>query len=164
MKCPKCGAELPKNAEACPKCGARVGKKKLSKGATILITIVLIALVAAAFGYLIYRHNQATKPADPTSTSAVGQDGAVPVHEPLKSAEPFYDFVSGAEMKMIGVAQFDLTLKSLQIIGGESAFDGRRCRDVHKSRHLDRTVNGLKAAASRGAAFQFESVHKRPPG
>ncbi len=89
MKCPKCGAELPKNAEACPKCGARVGKKKLSKGATIVITIVLIALVAAAFGYLIYRHNQATKPADPTATTAVGQDSSpAPVQSGTSAQTP----------------------------------------------------------------------------
>jgi len=71
MKCPKCGAELPKNAEACPKCGARMGKKKLSRGATIAITVVLVALVAAAFVALILRHNRTAAPTP--DTNAVGQ-------------------------------------------------------------------------------------------
>ena len=74
MKCPKCGAELPKNAAACPSCGARIGKKKLPLWATILITVVLVALVAAAFAVLLYTNNKKSKTqAEQQNTNAVGQ-------------------------------------------------------------------------------------------
>ena len=77
MKCRKCGAELPEGAAACPDCGARAEKKKLSRGATIGISVALIVLVAAAFAVILVLHGknaQKNGPAAP-DTSATGETG-----------------------------------------------------------------------------------------
>ena len=75
MKCKKCGAEIPAGAATCPECGMRAEKKKLSRGATIGISAVLIVIVIALFAVILVVHNKSTKSDanQATDTSATGE-------------------------------------------------------------------------------------------
>ena len=66
-------------------------------------------------------------------------------------------------MQMIGIGQFDLATKIFQIIGRNTAFDGRLCADVHKHRGLNGAVGSLKFAAASLSILGNEFKHDRSP-
>ena len=71
---------------------------------------------------------------------AVGEHGAVPVHEFVEPAHLADHFVPGTKMQMVGVGQLHLTADLLQIVGGYRPLDGPLGTHVHKDRGLDHAV------------------------
>ena len=87
--------------------------------------------------------------------AGVRQDGAVPVDEFVKPAQLADNPVAGAQMKVIGIAQFNLTAHLLQVMSGNAAFDGALCADIHEYRRLDHTAVGAGKFAASGTALSL---------
>ena len=86
-------------------------------------------------------------------SAAVGQDRPVPACEFMQTAEPFYIFVTRAQVQMICVAKLNLTLDLLKIKCLHRAFDRAARCNIHERRSLYRSVNSMKLTAPRAAAF-----------
>ena len=86
--------------------------------------------------------------------AGIGKDRPVPVHKPMEPAQPTDQPVAGTDMKMIGVGQLCLAPDGAQILGRETAFDGRLCADVHKNGRVYRPV-GSRILAAPCPAFGF---------
>ena len=56
-------------------------------------------------------------------STAVRKHRARPASKIPNSPEFFYRFITGTEMKVISIAQLNLTVQILEIVGGDSAFD-----------------------------------------
>ena len=50
-------------------------------------------------------------------SAAVGEDGAIPVHKPVQSAQLPHHPVSRPQVEVVGVGQLDLTAQRLQVVG-----------------------------------------------
>ena len=61
-------------------------------------------------------------------------------------------------MKMIGVAQFDLTPHIFQIVSRNPSFDGRLGANIHKNGRLDNSSMGTLEFAAAGAAFSLQQL------
>ena len=94
--------------------------------------------------------------------AAVGQNRAFPPGEAVQPTHAADHLISGPKMQMVGIAQHDLALQRLQVIGGNPALDGSRGRDIHKGRCLHRTVYGGKFPASGSALLSFQLIHSHP--
>ncbi len=92
--------------------------------------------------------------------AAVRQNGTVPAHEAVKPPLTADHALSGAYMKMIGVAQLHLAVELLQIIGRDAALDGGGRAHVHKGGRLNGSVNRYEFC-SPGAALLFDQpIHE----
>ena len=79
--------------------------------------------------------------------AGVGEHGAVPGGEGVKAAELFDDFGAGAEPEVVGVAEDDLSIDHVEVLGVES-FDGALGADGHEDGSLDHAVWGGEPAAA----------------
>jgi len=96
--------------------------------------------------------------------AAIGQDGAVPTHEPMQPTKFCDQIASGAQRKVIGVPEQDIGPGSDHLVDGQP-LDRPLSPDRHKGRGLDDSVWQMKLATPRGSrwiAFQkFERERRR---
>lgn len=64
--------------------------------------------------------------------------------------------VTGPQMKMIGIGQFNLTTNFLQVVCADPAFDSGLCADIHKNRGLDHAAVGAGKLPAPGTAFGLQ--------
>ncbi len=83
--------------------------------------------------------------------AAVGQDGAVPVHEPVQPAKGLDHLAPGPQVEVVGVAQDDLGAGGRKLLG-RHRLDRAERADRHEDRGLDRPVGGFENAGPRAAA------------
>src|SRR5207249_1348588 len=76
--------------------------------------------------------------------AAVGQDGPLPAHEAVQTAQPGDAVRAGAEGEVVGVAQQHLRPQLADFVRGER-LDRRLRTDRHERRGVDRAVGGLQA-------------------
>ena len=93
----------------------------------------------------------------------VGQDRAVPPHEPVQAAHLPHHLVAGAQVKVVGVGQLYLTADLLQIVGRHRTLDGPLGAHVHEHRRLHRAVGaGKDTPAGLSLCFQ-DFKHVKTP-
>ena len=92
--------------------------------------------------------------AEDLEPAAVGEDRAVPGHEPVQAAERDQRFTSGPQPEMIGVRKDDVRVDLAQV-GRRNALDGGGGADRHEGRRLDGAVGELQRAAPGGAAYRM---------
>ena len=73
----------------------------------------------------------------------------------MESAEFFHKLVARAQMQMICVAQLNLTVDILEVICRDGAFNRAAGCDIHKSRSLHSSVDGLEHAAAGCSLFFY---------
>ena len=81
--------------------------------------------------------------------AAIGEDGAIPVHEFMESPHIVNEVVARSDMEVVGIGQFDLTADLPQFHRIHAAFDCGAGPDVHKHGCLDISVDGMQNASSR---------------
>src|SRR6266480_4408689 len=84
--------------------------------------------------------------AENLESSAVGQNGAVPAHEPVEAAEAFDPFGAGPQRQVVSVGEQHLGAQVVNLLWRER-FDGRLGADGHECRRLDQAVGGAQAPA-----------------
>ena len=87
--------------------------------------------------------------------AAVGEDGAIPAHELMKSSHLPHHIVAGAQVQVIGVGELDLAADLLQVQGGHRPLDGGQGAHVHKDRGLGGAV-GAGEHPPPGPALGFQ--------
>ena len=87
--------------------------------------------------------------------AAVGEDGAIPVHELVQAAQLLYQGVPRADMEVIGVGQLHLTADIFKVPGRQRPLYGPLGAHVHEHRGLDAAVGSLKLAPP-GPALLFQ--------
>ena len=91
--------------------------------------------------------------------AAVSQNRAIPSHELVKTSQGLDHVITGAKMKMVGIAQFDLTTQLfLQVKGIDAAFNGSLRAHVHEHRRLDRAAVGAGKHTAPGLALFFDDL------
>ena len=96
-------------------------------------------------------------------SAAVGEDGAIPVHKPVQSAQLPHHPVSRPQVEVVGVGQLDLTAQRLQVVGGDRPLDGPLGPDIHKNRGLGSSM-GAGEHATPGPALRLQDLkHKKTP-
>src|SRR5699024_4291256 len=80
-----------------------------------------------------------------------------PAGEFVQATHFSHNFVTGAQMQMVGVAQHDLGADFFQVQGRKSAFDGSSSSNILESRGLHSTVHGNKLTAPSGT-FLFNKT------
>ena len=88
-------------------------------------------------------------------STAVGKDWSVPGHKLMETTHITDDFVAGANMKVVGIGQFNLTVYCFKVMRGKAAFDGSLSSDVHKNRSLNCPVRCNKLTSA-GSSFLFQ--------
>ena len=88
-------------------------------------------------------------------SAAVREYGPIPSGELMESAEFFHKLVARAQMQMICVAQLNLTVDILEVICRDGAFNRAAGCDIHKSRSLHSSVDGLEHAAAGCSLFFY---------
>ncbi len=83
--------------------------------------------------------------AEHLETARIGQDRAVPAHEPMEPAQRRDAFVAGAQRQVVGVGQQDLGARRAQVGRGQ-ALDARLGPDRHELRGIDRPMRSLQPA------------------
>ena len=83
--------------------------------------------------------------AEDLEAARIGQDRAVPGHEPMQAAEPRDALRSGAQVEVVGVAEDHLGAGRPQIARGQRLHRGLGA-DRHELRRVDRAVRGDNAA------------------
>src|SRR5437016_5680660 len=86
--------------------------------------------------------------------AGVGEDGAIPGHEPVQPAEPANRLDPWSQIEVIGVAEQDLHAQVFQQILWHALYGGERA-DRHKDRCLDDAMRGDQAS---GASITAVSV------
>ena len=76
-------------------------------------------------------------------SAAVREYGPVPSRKLVQSAELLYKLVARAQMQMICVAKLNLAVDILEIIRRDRALYRAAGCDIHKSRSLHGSVDGL---------------------
>ena len=71
----------------------------------------------------------------------IRQDGPVPSHEVMQSAQLMDGPVSRPDMQMVGIAEGDLGIYGPEVTGRQASLDGGRCGHIHKDRCLDGAVD-----------------------
>jgi hypothetical protein len=66
----------------------------------------------------------------------------------MKSAHSVDKVVAGTDVEVIGIGKLYLTVDLLEIHCGDTALNCCGGTNVHKHRGFDRTVDGLKSAAT----------------
>ena len=94
-------------------------------------------------------------------SAAVGKDRPIPVHKLMKTAHFTHHIITGAKMKMIRVAQLDLTPQLfLQIKGIHAALNSRLRAHIHEYGGLYvAAVSALKNTAARLSLFLDDFKH-----
>ena len=96
-------------------------------------------------------------------TAAVGENGAVPVHEPVQAAHLLDQSVAGAHMKVVGIGKLHLAANGFQVVCREGALNGPLGAHIHEYRGLDGAVGRLQLAPA-GLALLFDQlIHALPP-
>ena len=75
----------------------------------------------------------------------------------MQPAQIMDQLISGTDMQMIRVAKLYLAFQIHQIIRRNPAFDCRGSSYIHKSRHLNIAMDGMKYAPP-GAPLLFEQL------
>src|SRR6266480_4395558 len=93
--------------------------------------------------------------------AGVGEERAVPRHEPVEAAELADELVAGPEQEVEGVAEHDLRARRTEVVRRE-ALHGAARADGHEHRRLDRAVAGRETAGAGGAVGgdQLEGGHR----
>jgi hypothetical protein len=81
--------------------------------------------------------------------AAVGEDGAVPVHEVVDATQALDAPVAGSQKEVIGVDQEDVGTRVPDLFGHEGLHGGERA-DGHEGGRADGAVAGGNQAGSRG--------------
>ena len=88
-------------------------------------------------------------------SAAVREYGSVPSRKLVQSAELLYKLVARAQMQMICVAKLNLTVDILEVIRRDRAFYRAAGCNIHKSRSLHSSVDGLEHAAAGCSLFFY---------
>ena len=116
------------------------------------------ALVGELDGVVVAEHLEAAR---------IGEDGAVPVHKLVQSAQLGDGVLAGTHGQMVGIGEHDLGAELLDGLGG-NALDVCLGAHGHKDRRLDVAVRGVQHAGTRmrrrvlGDQVEFKKalVHK----
>ena len=81
---------------------------------------------------------------DDLEAARVGQDRAIPVHEPVQAAEPGDAFMPGSQVQVVGVGQDDRGADLVDVVGRERLDRGIRA-DRHELWRLDDAVGQRQA-------------------
>src|SRR5579871_3568401 len=81
-------------------------------------------------------------------SAAIGQERAIPTAEPMQPARPRDQFLSGAQVQMVGIAQYQGKADLSKFLR-RHRFDGCLGSDRHKDRRLDRGMGQGQASATR---------------
>ena len=73
----------------------------------------------------------------------VGQHGTMPLHELVQTAHVAHEFVAGAQIEMISVAQDERSIDILEMLGRER-LDRRLCAHGRKDRRNKIAVRGIE--------------------
>ena len=116
-----------------------------------------VAVQMGSKGHALFLNLAETGKGKYLKAAAVSQNRAIPPHELVKTSQGLDHVITGAQMKMVGIAQFDLTTQLfLQVKGIDAAFNGSLRAHVHEHRGLyHAAVRTLKLAAP-GAALLFD--------
>lgn len=93
-------------------------------------------------------------------SARIGENTALPRHEPVQPAQFADDFMSGSQIEVIGVAQQNLDAKFLKNVL-RNALDGPERPHRHKDRCLDFAVRSVDTAQSRSAIGLRNGKEKR---
>ena len=91
--------------------------------------------------------------------AAVCENRLVPVHKLVQAAELFHNLVSGTNVKMIGIGQFNLCTDLLQICGSHRTLDSCNGTHIHKNRCLNDTMYGFHMCALCSAVCCNDLIH-----
>ena len=87
-------------------------------------------------------------------SAGISEDGARPTDEAMQAAHAADQFVAGAEIKMVGVAEDNLRAEGFERVLGDS-FDGALRADGHEDGGLDGAVRQMElGAAAAGCCFR----------
>ena len=75
--------------------------------------------------------------------TAVSEYGTIPTHKPVQAAKLGYSFHARSKIKMVRIAQYDLSSNTLDFFRGQ-AFDSRLGCHRHKERSSGITMGRLK--------------------
>lgn len=99
--------------------------------------------------------------AEDLEATRVGEDGTGPVHEFVEAAEFSDQFVAGAEVQVIGVAEDDGGLEFVVEVALGEAFNGALGADGHEDGGGDVAVGGVEDT---GPGFGFRTLCKEFEG
>jgi hypothetical protein len=87
-------------------------------------------------------------------SAGVGEHCARPANEAVQAAEAADEFVAGAQVEVIGIAENDFRTEGFESVLGDG-FDGAGSADGHEDRSLDSAVGEMElGAAAAGVCFR----------
>ncbi len=123
--------------------------------------VVRGAVNVAADHHPLVRDLADRRQAEHLISPAVGEDGAIPAHQPAQAPGRLEDFRSGTQIQVIRVCQNQAEADVPDLLGGHG-FDRALSCDGHEGGRLDDAVRGGQAAAARRTGWvprcHFESA------
>src|SRR5262249_39547671 len=110
----------------------------------------------------LFRNFSQTAEAEDLKAAGIGEQRALPTHEPVQSAQVANNLVSRPQIKMIGIAQDDLRAQLLKNVLGNGLHRTRRAAR-HKGRRLQGAVCSVNAAPARRAGLSLDLEGKAHP-
>ena len=125
----------------------------------------LVAIDGRTEAHALFRDLAQLGQAEHLEATRVGEDGALPVHEPVQSAMRADHFRARAQHQVEGVAEDDLRADGFQFLG-RHGLDRAVGAHGHEGRRLDHAAIQREPATARRAlgAQQFVCDHARAPG
>ena len=116
-----------------------------------------VAVQMGSKGHALFLNLTETGKGKHLKAAAVSQNRAIPPHELVKTSQGLDHVITGTKMKMVGIAQFDLTTQLFfQVERIDAAFDGSLRTHVHEYRGLYHTAMRALELSAPGAALLFD--------
>ena len=113
-----------------------------------------------AKGYAVFGDFAQIAQAENLEAAGIGEDGAIPRHEPLHAAQSADGVDAGTKIKMIGVVEQNLDAEFFQHIL-RHALDRADRADRHEDRRLDFAVRREESTGAGAAITGFNLEAKR---
>src|SRR5262249_18334635 len=90
-------------------------------------------------------------------TAGIGENGPVPGHEFVQTAQLANPLVAGTQIKVVGIAENDLRAEFFQRFVAEAFYRSLRAYG-HENRRFDQAVRSGQSSAPRTAGFRFGNL------
>src|SRR5947207_2741632 len=98
--------------------------------------------------------------AEDLESARVGEQGPLPAHEPVQSAQIADDLVTGTQIKMVSISQNNLRAQFLQCVL-RNAFHRTQSAHRHEYRGLDHAMGRSKLPQPRSASLGLNGEWER---